>query len=263
VAKIDYSAPQVRDVTDVSDIGSLFHPGPLEALEAESVNIDSSNLREEGLDLSVFAPSTVAERVYEGVQHKNSPRFVLDHTAGVWVTLDTVNSAFPVVFETGVITLQEGDALEIRATIHFVSDNATSAGVTDPGPYGLGPLTPVPKGPKPYNPFHDPSIFGLRIGMDYPTGVSAYLVDTERFLGGGFIPTINDTLPGDNAVAGRHGSLCVMTMVPSVDTLIEPPGAFVAGDYKFRLEYRTSVHEVCVRQIMFYIIKYPRAQTEF
>jgi hypothetical protein len=253
VAKIEYTAPNVRDVTDVSDIGSTAHPGPLDGLVTESTNIDSSNLREEGLDLTVFAPKTTAELVSYIEQDTSDPRFVIGPTgAPVWQTLNTVNAATPTLFETAPITLDPGDALEIRATIQFVSDNATSAGPTSPGPYGLGPLTPP----------GDPSIFGLRIGMDHPGGVGAYLIDTERFLGGGFTPTINNTIPGDNEIPGRHGSLCVMSTVPSQATLIEPPGVFAAGAYTFRLEYRLNF-DVCVRQVLFYIIKYPRVQEVF
>ena len=250
MAKVTYTAPRVTSTTDVGDIGSVANPGPLEELVTQSTNIDSANLREEGLDITVFRPKTVAS-LEERLEDESAGRYQLG-SSGVFIVLEGPNNPLPLGYTFATVALLPGDAVEVRAAINFVS-------TPSPNPWGLGP--PAPVGP----PFGPPSEFGFRIAVRHPGSPVAFdpLPETERYVGGAFTPQVagTSTVPTDNEINGRHASLCTMAMVPS---LTRPASATIwqAGDYTFRLEHKATA-DTFPRQVVFYLIKYPKSQEIF
>jgi hypothetical protein len=240
MAKVGYSSPGVTQTANATDVRA-----PLDALATQSVNIDSTNLREEGLDRSVFAPQPLcflASRVeYAGA------RFTLNATGfGVWTLLTATG---PTNIRTPILPLAEGEAFEVRATVHWVSDGGDPA-----APWGLGPPTPL-------GPDVAAADIGIRIAVNHPgAGTFNPLPETERRVGGTFDPIFPagaGSIPNDNEIRGRHASLCTMAMVPNNASGVVPP--FIPGDYVFQVEYDSNI-DTFPRQILLYVIKYKRCQ---
>ena len=238
MAKVTYESPGVTQLANATDVRD-----PLDGLATQSTNIDSTNLREEGLDRSVFAPQPLCQLasrvVYQGA------RFNLPATGlGTWTL---VTAPGPTAIQTPVLLLSEGEAFEVRATIHFVSDGG------NPNPYGLGPSAPA----SPDTPAAD---IGIRVSVNHPGsgGLFVPIVETERRVGGSFDPIFpagSGSIPNDNEIRGRHASLCTMAMVPNNASGI----AWLTGNYTFQLEYDSDL-DTYPRQILLYVVKYKRCQ---
>ncbi len=237
MAKVTYESKNVTEIASATDVRD-----PLDGLATQSTNIDSTNLREEGLDRSVFAPQPLcllASRVtYQGA------RFNLPATGlGTWTL---VTAPGPTSIQTASLLLAEGEAFEVRATIHFLSDGG------DPNPWGLGPAGGTGDAAS--------ADVGVRISVEHPGsgGLFVPIPETERRVGASFDPTFGPgtgSIPNDNEIRGRHASLCTMAMVPNNASGI----AWLTGSYTFQLEYDSDL-DTYPRQVLLYVIKYKRCQ---
>lgn len=236
MGKVDYAFNRARVYkdTDVSNINVA-----LDELVVQSTNIDSTNIREEGLDRSVVIPEY---QILGRQEFTNWPAQgeAVPLSLGVWTNLE-LPAGTP--FETGNITFASGDALVVRFALNLESGSGQ--------PYGLSeePTT------------LQPIRFSVRLRIDNVTdGNFTNIAITERSIGGEF--ELN-TVARSYEVSGRHGSIAFMTVVPSQYNLML---TLDAGDVlNFAVEYRTDDHTAAanppiVGQAVLYVMRYPKAQ---
>ena len=214
MGKINYTAPTIGQVSDVSDINT-----PLNALAASQ--IDSSNIREEGIDKSVMQAAPVATLAAR-IQHTSSRQNI--SSAG-WATIPY---GPPSGFVTSNIVLNSTDALVVRATIHLNS-------VVGANPHG------IPAG----------ALFSMRIAYELNnSGVVVGVNETMRLVGGGM------TGYASGEVFGHHASVTTMLALPNNSSGIP----LSAGDsIKFYLQYRATP-QVNTHHTLLYVMKYKRSQ---
>tara|TARA_R100000742_G_C4273384_1_gene92919 strand:- start:969 stop:1625 length:657 start_codon:yes stop_codon:yes gene_type:complete len=214
MGKVNYIAPAVGQVSDVSDLNT-----PLNALAASQV--DSSNIREEGIDGSVLQAAPVAALAAR-IEH-TTPRQNIS-SAG-W---STIPYGPPSGFVTSDILLESAEALVVRATVHLNSTVGAN-------PHG------IPTG----------SLFQIRLAYELNGGgVVVGINETMRLVGGAM------TGYASSEVFGHHGSVSTMIALPNNSSGI----VLSAGDsLKFYLQYRT-VGQINPQHTLLYVMKYKRSQ---
>ena len=221
MAKVDYFTQRatVYEDTTVYNINLA-----LDGLDTESTNIDTTNVREEGLDRSVVRPEYQLYFRREFNLWPNAGEQI-PLTEDVWTTLVLGGTDY----QSTSLPFLSGDVHVIRASLTLMSR---------PGdPFGL-PVELVGVDPK-ILVHRDPILFQIRL--------------TTSVNGGGFTPTANnvteravggffnqDTEAADNEVAGRHGTLTTMMIVPNLFTAVP----VVGGTVQYRLEYKTLTQDI-------------------
>lgn len=247
MGKVDYASNRGRvyEPTQVANLNVA-----LDELATQSTRIDSSNIREEGLDHSVVYPGyeLVGRQAFSNWPGVGAE---LDLTLGTW-SGDWAAVGFP--FETGAITFNGGDTLVVRVAINLETNWSVAP------PVGTA-LHGIPG----HGTTDRPIRFSIRLRIDnLTTGASApgTLLITERVIGG---PFQGNTVARDYEVPGRHGSVSTMTIVPNIYNLL-PPGTPASGDeLNFAVEYKTNNDGggglgPCVGQAVIYVMRYPKSQ---
>ena len=236
MGKVDY-APDRGRVYETAEVENINVA--LDNLVTQSTNIDSTNIREEGLDRSVVIPEywVLGRQAFTNwpAQGEQIPL-----SLGVWTNLE-----LPVgtPFESGNLMFNGGDALVVRFAINLESGVGF--------PFGL-----------PEEPTTNQAIrFSIRLRIDNVTdGTSVAIALSERAIGGPFEAL---TVAVEYEIPGHHGSLSTMTVVPSPYNVMLNLGA---GDVlNVAVEYRTDDHTLAavgpvVGQAVLYVMRYPKAQ---